>query len=31
MDGFMSIDEAAALICRTPHAAYRLVARRQIP
>ena len=28
---FLNVDEAAALIGRTPHAVYRLVARRQIP
>ena len=28
---FLTIDQAAALMGRTPHAVYRLVARRQIP
>lgn len=28
---FLPIDEAAALMGRTPHAVYRLVARRQLP
>ena len=28
---FLTIDQVAALIGRTPHAVYRLVARRQIP
>jgi excisionase family DNA binding protein len=31
MGEYLNVDEAAGLIGRTPHALYRLVARRQIP